>query len=389
MTTYSLISIDHVNQLIPALAALRHTRNTQNAPNRPILVFTKPHLQFNSTTITHIKALLKNETPYVLIVGNTLFKQSKFIHNIPVTLRAKLLFRKLKDYPIAEIFFSHDISSDFWNQTLMHAFPKATRLCYGDALGLVYSHRHFTQLMYGIKNNNKILLTNLLARIKRGFLYPSKKKQLLANQAILAIPCDPGNDFLTQCKLSIVSQNELRDCVKNLSNCIPDFKTHMEELILQSQKPCFLLMPSNFTESKLTTIDNEIALYKDILATHISTESRIIIKPHPAHNPILFHKIVQALKENYDIHVIDSQYYHLPIELAESLIQGCEVLSFSYSSISIPYIYNKQVKHVLTQEMIENYFSKEKMDWFIKSNNLYLNMISALKNWDHENALSI
>ncbi|WED41896.1 polysialyltransferase family glycosyltransferase [Legionella cardiaca] len=389
MTTYSLISIDHVNQLIPALAALKHFNARENISSRRVLIFTKPHLYFSDTTLNQIRALLRNESSCTLIVGNTLFKDLKLLNNMPVLLRAKFLLKKLKDYPITEIFFSHDISSDFWNQTLMHAFPEANRICYGDALGLVYSQHHFTQLMYSIRINNKILLTNLLARLKRRFIYPNKKNQLLANRAILAIPCDPGKDFLNQCELSIVSQQELQDCVKQLSDSLPDFKVHMKELILQSQKPCFLLMPSNFTESKLTTLENEIALYQDILSTHTPEESRIIIKPHPAHNPNFLQEIVRVLKRNYDVHLVDGQYYHLPIELAESLIQGCEILSVSYSSVSIPYIYNKPVKHVLTQKMIEDYFSKEKMHWFIESNNLYLRMIAALKDWNRTHALSI
>lgn len=71
--------------------------------------------------------------------------------------------------------FSHDLSSDFWNQVLMHAFPKAKRICYGDALGLVYSQSYFSQLMYQIINNNKIIFHNILARIKRKLIYPDKK----------------------------------------------------------------------------------------------------------------------------------------------------------------------------------------------------------------------
>ncbi|ASQ46412.1 polysialyltransferase family glycosyltransferase [Legionella clemsonensis] len=389
MSTYSLISIDHINQLIPALAALRHFNARRNVLGKHILIFTKPHLHFSATTIAHLNTLLQKETSYTLILGSTLFKNTKVINNIPVIFRAKFLYKKLKNYPLTEIFFSHDISSDFWNQTLMHAFPKATRVCYGDALGLVYSHHHFTQLMYRLKQSNKIILTNILARLKRKFFYPSKKKQLLAHQAILTIPCDPGNDFLTQCELSIISQQELRDCVKNLADALPDFKTHLKELTLQSAVPCFLLMPSNFTESKLTTLENEIALYQEILNTHTPKGSQIIIKPHPAHNPIFLQAIIEVLKKNYEIYLVDNQYHHLPIELAESLIQGCEVLSVSYSSISIPYIYNKPVKHVLTQEMIDKYFSREKKYWFTESNNLYLRMITALQDWDQKNVLSI
>lgn len=389
MNKFSLISIDHISQLVPGLAALKHSNIKNNTLQKPLLVLGKPHLTLSDIKINHIKALINSEAHPVFICGNSLFKYPRLISYLPVRIRAKFLKRKLKKYPIDEIFFSHDLSSDFWNQALMQAFPKAKRICYGDALGLVYSQNYFSQLMYQITNKNKIIFHNVLARIKRNLIYPSKKNQLQAQEAILAIPCDPGKDFLTQCKLSIISRNDLKQCIADLANCIPEFKTHMQDIISNSPNPCYLLMHSNFTESKLTTIESEIALYKEILSTHAPKGSTVIIKPHPAHNPELFLLIINALKEEYKIEIVNQQYHHLPIELAESLVLGCEVLSVSYSSISLPYLYDKQVKHVLTQELVNQYFSIEKMSWFIESNNLYISMINALPNWKQDRELLI
>lgn len=389
MNKVSIISIDHINQLIPAYAALKHTRLANIALEKTLLILTKPHIAFNQLKLDHIQTLVSNEPKAVVINGYSLFKYPKLMTYIPVRLRAKFLYKKLKNYQIDDVFFSHDISSDFWNQALMHAFPKAKRVCYGDALGLVYTQNYFTQLMYRIKNQNKIIIHNIFARIKRKFLYPTKGNQLKPHEAILAIPCDPGKDFLPQCALSIIPQHELKDCVQQLAETIPQFKTHMRDIISNHSKPCYLLMLSNFTESKLTTLENEISLYKEILAKHAQKDSIIIIKPHPAHNPVFFNQIIDALSQEYLIQIIDKEFYHLPIELAESLVQGCEVLSVSYSSISLPYIYDKKVTHVLTQELINTYFSIEKMSWFIESNNLYLNMIKALQHWTQDHELSI
>ncbi|HAT6809158.1 alpha-2,8-polysialyltransferase family protein [Legionella pneumophila] len=389
MNKPTLISIDHINQLIPAIAAYRHNKIINKSTLKPLIILTKPHIPFNSLKISHIQALISNELNSIVLSGYSLFKHPKFITYLPVRLRAKLIRRKLKKYEFDELFFSHDISSDFWNQALMHAFPHAKRICYGDALGLVYTQTYFSRFMYQIINKNGIIPHNILARLKRKLIYPAKKYQLQAQQAILAIPCDPGRDFLTQCDFSIIPKDGLKKCVADLADCIPDFKTHMQDLIKNSPNPCYLLMLSNFTESKLTTIDNEIALYKDILSKYATVGSTVILKPHPAHNPDLFSLIINTLKENYNIEVIDQKYYHLPIELAESLVQGCEVLSVSYSSISLPYLYDKQVNHVLTQELVNKYFLIQKMSWFIESNNLYISMINALPNWKQDRELLI
>lgn len=377
MTTYSLISIDHITQLIPALAAFEYEQSKNLSMQKQLLVFTKPHLVFDSIKIDHIQALLSTQPNAVLMIGDTLFQHSKLLSKLPVRTRVLPLRKALKDYTILDIYYSHDISSDFWNQALMQALPKAKRICYGDALGLVYTQSYFTQLMYQIYDQKKLLIHNILARIKRYFLFPSKRKQLQADEAILAIPCDPGGDFLPNCKLTMLKKEALQSCVKNLAEKIPEYRRHMQELV-SGGVDCYLLMLSNFTESKLTSLEHEIALYQDILAIHAQKNSIVILKPHPAHQPDCFNAIVHHLSQEYQIKVIDPQFYHLPIELAETLVQQCTILSLSYSSISLPYIYAKQVSHVLTQELINKHFSPEKMNWFSQSNDLYLNLIESL-----------
>ncbi|MDI9817759.1 alpha-2,8-polysialyltransferase family protein [Legionella sp. W10-070] len=354
-----------------------------------MLVFTKPHIDFSPLAIKHLRQLLETVDSYILIQGNKLFSRPGLITKIPVRLRAKLIPRKLGKVSVSEILYAHDISSDFWNQTLMQAFPYAKRICYGDALGLVYSQNYFTSLMFGLRKNQRFSFNSSLVQLKRKFLFPTKKKQLLAQQAILAIPCDPGQDFLKQCQLLIPGKNEVKQCVLDLASALPEFKTYGNELIEKANKSCYLFILSNLTDSKLTTIENEIALYKEILASQVNHDATIIIKPHPAHNSVIFQKIIRCLQEEYDIRVIKNDFNNLPIELAIHLIESCTILSISYSSISIPYLYGKNVRHVLSNQMIKKYFVEEKKDWFIESNNLFLNIIAKLPNWDQQSELSI
>lgn len=369
----ALISLDHLSQLIPALAALRHANN-----KKPVLVLTKPHITFNDLKKSHLHALLSVESQFKIIIGNELFYSPKMITYLPVSLRAIILRKKLQTFLISDIYFAHDISSDFWNQTIMQAFPLAKRICFGDAFGIVYTQKYFNRLMYKIVDDRKIIIQNLLARVKRWLNYPSKKKQLFAHHAILAIPSDPGKDFLPQCELSIVDKTTFKQCVLELSNKLIDFKIHMRESLILNSGSCYLLILNNFTESKLTSLEQEINLYREIICTHTTTDDLIIIKPHPAHNPLYFNNIVNSLRKKFLIQTIDKMYYDLPIELAEELIMKCTILSLSYSSISLSYIYEKEVKHVLTQSLINKYFLNKKLAWFIESNQLYLDIIKAL-----------
>lgn len=162
MNKPTLISIDHINQLIPAIAAYRHNKIINKSALKPLIILTKPHIPFNSLKISHIQSLVSSEPNSIVLSGYSLFKHAKLITYLPVRLRAKLIHRKLKKYEFDEFFFSHDISSDFWNQTLMHAFPHAKRICYGDALGLVYTQTYFSRFMYQIINKKRIILHKYL-----------------------------------------------------------------------------------------------------------------------------------------------------------------------------------------------------------------------------------
>lgn len=389
MSAISILSIDNISQIIPGYAAFKEIRNENNDVKNKLMVLIKPHVHFDAKKIAHVQAMVSNYKNTTLVVGDKLWKHPKLMAYMPAKLKAKFLYRKLKSFLIDEIYYSHDISSDFWNQALMHAFPKAKRICYGDGLGLVYTPKYFTKFMYQVRYNNKILYHNILARMKRYFLYPSKKNQLKPHRAILAIPCDPGKDFFPHCELSIIKKINLKHYVDEMITTLPKFKNYLQNLFGKDIIPCYLLIFSNFTESKLTTLENEILLYQEILAKHASKDSLILIKPHPAQNHYILKRILYALSEEYSIKVISEEFYHLPIELAEILIQKCKVLSLSYSSISIPYIYEKEVTHVLTQELVNKYFSQEKIKWFIESNNLYINMINNIKTWTAEHELPI
>lgn len=387
MNHYSLISIEHINQLIPALAAIKHRQAGLVNHDINVLIFIKPHIRLTEMNKKHVQSLIKSFGNCQLIEGADLFKNNRFVHQLPVRLRSRFLAKKIGQFKVTDFYFAHDISGDFWNQTLMHCFPTARRLCFGDALGLVYSREYINSHMFSFEPYARTLILNSLSRIKRHWMLPRKKRQLFAQQALLALPCDPGNDVLKQCELSIIDQQTLKHSVELMANSIPDYKAYSIEKSSEDSG-CTLLLLSNFTESKLTTLENEILLYKSILNTHVDKGSRVVVKPHPACNHLIFNSIKQNLQQDYCIEVMDDNYRVLPIELAETLIRTCRILSVSYSSISIPFIYDKPVKHVLTNELIHRYFNKDRIKWLLESNTLYIHLAATLPDWDKKSVLA-
>jgi hypothetical protein len=268
---------------------------------------------------------------------------------------------------------------------LMQAFPKATRICYGDSFGLVYSHAYFESLMYyGLRS-----FTSFASKLKRKWILPRALHRLHPAVAILAIPCDPGMDFIMHCELKIPPKKLLHRTIVSMNKGLPDFSSYLKEIISQARFPLIILATSNLTESKLCEQHNEIALYLDIIKAEVNSPATILIKPHPGSSQSTMNELASSLREQHDVIIFDKKYNALPIELAEELIKNSKILSISYASISIPYLYNSPVKHALSHDLITRYIYPEKQNWLNSNNDLYLKMINALKKWGGDAPLEL
>lgn len=376
MESCVLISLDHVHQIIPALTAFKYWQHKNPCAKR--FIFLKPHIKRSAEEHHCLTALLTSIAPFQLLNTQPWQQQWKYLAYLPVRLRLFFLAYAYKDHSITHIFYAHDISSDFCNQTLFHLFPKAERICYGDSLGLVYSYSYFQHLMFQ-QQGRRFSARHLIGSFKRFLVYPRPSKRLQAHHAILGIPCDPGGDFLTQCQLHIPPVSLMRLVTQDLSHSLPAFVHYQQTILAMVKFPVFIFITSNLYESKLTSLKNEIALYQDILKTHVPPEATIILKPHPASSEKGIDSLMASLSLSYQVHVIPKQFLTIPIELAQIFIQKTRLLSISYSSISIPFLYERAVQHVLTEELIQHYFLPERQQWMLESNALFLSLMSKNK----------
>jgi hypothetical protein len=306
--------------------------------------------------------------------------KSHLSHNSRVMKKAKYLRGKFGQDAFAVVYYAHDISADFIAQSAMQAYPHASRVCFGDALGVVYSNDYFTGQTYPVGAVDALsrpirTIRNLLFRLKRTCTLPSSKRRLEAEHAVLILPCDPNGDFLRGKQMLLVDKPSLTEVLNTLSESAGVSVNGKYSTSAARQDTAVILLGS-YSESKLTTEDQERALYVQAVHKHIGKNQKIVLKPHPASRAEKALLIQKALSEAYAVEIDD--YDEMPVEYIPALAEFNCIISFSYSSVSLKYLYGIDVLHALTDEMIKTYFPLKSWLWMRNSNDLYLSQLIAI-----------
>ena len=379
----SLICLYYPQQLLPGLASVmsfrRHYGKDAKAP-LTVLVWSHPATQ-NKTRERRLQAfkVLLGGFPWATLFFPEQSEVKAYLsHNSRVIKKADYLRGKFGQTAFVAVYYAHDISADFIAQSAMQAYPNASRVCFGDALGVVYSNNYFTNHTYPVNAAQAFsrpmrTIRNLLFRLKRAYTLPSRKRRLDADYAVLILPCDPGGDFLLGKELQSVDCETLHYVLDNLSNSAE------RRLIKQScwdegdANSSVVMLLGSYSESRLTSDTQECALYVEAARLHISPGSKIILKAHPVSLPEKIALIKQALSSHYDTVVITND--DIPIEAMSSLAKHYKILSFSYSSVSLLYLYGSDVVHAMNDDLINTFFPGETQHWIHESNALYLQQI--------------
>jgi hypothetical protein len=305
-------------------------------------------------------------------------------NNSRVMRKADYLRGKFGQSAFAAVYYAHDISADFIAQSAMQAYPNASRVCFGDSLGVVYSDDYFTDQTYPVRaveafSRPMRAIRNLLFRLKRVWTLPSRNRRLDAEHSVLILPCDPGGDFLRGKQMLLVDKESLTEVLYTLSEATSPSVNGKYGTSADRQNAVVILLGS-FSESKLTTEDQERDLYTQAARENIAKNQKIVLKPHPASSAEKTLLIQKALSAAYTVEIED--YDDLPAEFIPALAEFDSVISFSYSSVSLKYLYGIDVLHALTDEMIKTYFPDKSWSWMRNSNDLYLEQLIAITGWN-------
>jgi hypothetical protein len=383
----SLLCLYYPQQLLPGLAAVmsfrRHCGVDAQAP-LTVLVWSHPATERKARErrLQAFKVLLGGFPWVALFFLEQDEVKSHLSHNSRVMKKAKYLRGKFGQDAFAVVYYAHDISADFIAQSAMQAYPNASRVCFGDALGVVYGNDYFTDQTFPVGVVEAFVrpiqtIRNLLYRIKRNWSLPNRRHRLDAGHAVLILPCDPGSDFLLEKELQSVDYESLCHVLAGLSNSAERRLISQKCLDEADANSSVVMLLGAYSESRLTSDIQECALYVEAARLHIPHGSKIILKAHPVSQPEKIALIKKALSAHYKTVVAPND--EIPIETMPSLVKNYKIISFSYSSVSLLYLYGSNVLHAMNDTLIDMFFPNEKRLWMRESNALYLQQIDIAR----------
>ncbi len=385
----SLLCLYYPQQLLPGLAAVmsfrRHCGTDAKAP-LTVLVWSHPATEHKTRErcLQVFKVLLDSFPWATLFFPEQDEVKSRLSHNSRVMRKADYLRGKFGPSAFTAVYYAHDISADFIAQSAMQAYPNAARVCFGDALGVVYSNDYFTDHTYPVGAAEVFTrpiqtIRNLLFRLKRTWTLPLRRCRLDAEHAVLILPCDPGGDFLQGKQMLLVDKASMTEVLNTLSEAA-SLSVKGKHGISADRQNAVVMLLGSYSESKLTTEDQERELYTQAARKNIAKNQKIVLKPHPASCAEKTLRIQKALSAEYTVEIVD--YDELPAEFISALAEFDSVISFSYSSVSYKYLYGIDVLHALTDDMIKTYFPVKSWIWMRGSNDLYLEQLIAVADFN-------
>lgn len=336
----------------------------------------------------------------IVFIGGT--EMHNITLNEPDTSVAK--FReKIGSYEFDEIIIARNhigLGSDL----ILRSYPKATRLTYGDGFGAVG-----TEIFTSIYGANYSILYGRLMRLakkifsgKIGFsdLY-SRMNEFIRNKfrskmqphlpfdaAVLILPIDYSGTYLNHLPLYVPSREHVINVLNKINRVMPQLNEYCMDLVKNVSNDCYLYLFVTATESGSTSLNNEVAMYIETIYENSPKGSTIFIKLHPRKNMSFGDHLLPVLMKDYNVIIINKgQFKSIPIEFWKPLIERCKIISFSSSSLSLKYIYGKDVVSGLSVEKIKKYIFKKYQK--VVENDYYLvsEASDALETWDGSSPL--
>lgn len=381
MNKPSLVIAYYFHHLFPAIAAVTYYRKIHHLEIQAPLLIHALHVNFEE------KQLISAAFPWITFLQDYRLGESQAdarlvklaIHKfMPIKLGSKLLERLYTADFFQAIYFPHDVTSDFTAQFFMQAFPSAQRICYGDALGNLINKRTFEKKIY----RNNAAWRGFSGRLKRKFKAVGCS-WLTLQAAVLMIPVGLSKNCFDGQPLLVVPQAHALALLKKLQSHMQAFNAYIDRMCQALDPPTYLFPLGHLAQAGMATLKNEFRLYREILQMHLPKNATLMLKAHPGGSFEETCRLADwAKKQGHPTLVFSKDFLHLPIEFAENLIKSCHVLSISYASISLPYLYGVSIKHVLDRALIDKYCFASRKNFMQHYNAIYALAQKRLGDWE-------
>ncbi len=346
-------------------------------------------IEHSILSLTRKNTFIKN---VITIYDNNLFSK--------MTLAEVKLFlnKKLKDFQLDEIYYSHDIGNLLYYY-LCISYPEAKRICFGDAFGIVYEKYHrlsWNNITVAKPTAVNLFIQNIYINMIKllalfGVRYPINLNRInfLAHEAALIIPMDPSGHFLDHISLTVCPKELVLDVISQCMDSASELNDYIQDILnIYHNRNKVLLLTENGAEGNFLSFEKDIEMYCTMIRENAPKNSVVFLKSHPGEMLPRNEKIQDKLRNNYEIVELDKKFKRYPVELMKDLVLNSSVICVSYPNLSLKYLYDIDVINPWDEDgFIEKWCYQDYWFLFKNGNKLYTEPLKNLDLWDGNNVL--
>lgn len=315
---------------------------------------------------------------------------------------ARVLEDRLGQDFFDELYYAHDIEGGM-QQLLCTVFPKAKRICYGDALGNVYEKKvHLSFLRRDNGEDSAVTCSlprrmfSMIAAVGRRVLIATPQPKCKAlefadfkpDAAALILPVDQSGRFLEGIPLSICSRETVL-CLVGLSagSCasLIDYQDGLVNRYRGRKK--YLLLTENSAEGNFIDFSRETEMYCAVIRERCEPGSVIFLKSHPGESLPRNEQLFSRLESSFEVVILDPKFKRYPIELWRDLIINVTIICMSYPVLSLKYLYGIDVIQPMDDAFVEQWFPEWTWASYKNAVSLYMKPLEKLDTWDGNSVL--
>ncbi|MBD1845960.1 hypothetical protein H6F89_21610 [Cyanobacteria bacterium FACHB-63] len=229
----------------------------------------------------------------------------------------------------------------FTNQLLSNAYPSASRICYGDGIGLYFSeHSAVVRRPFTPPPTPAQVIAWTWWKLRS--LYHRVRERLKLKTKLYSMPFDIGYFVLPKILGEMPPMPIVQLSPSNLLTGFEQFTSFVDvaqvakvQTIIKSS-PVTVLLTSNFSEGERLPQEHEICAYREFLtSSEILPNSVLIIKPHPRDDLNKIYRLKESLSNLYREIVVltEPNLFFLPFEVFFlKALQNFEIRVFAFSS---------------------------------------------------------
>lgn len=241
----------------------------------------------------------------------------------------------------------------FGNQLLLNVYQTATKICYGDSIGVYFSANSAVVSPGQIQPPEPLSLSSKLKQqVKAGLA--QMRRSLSPRTVLHSINFDQGYFVAPEIFGETPPMSTIKVSPTNTLTILRQLKTLVPpDIIAQFQAeiidaPIAILLTSNLSEARRLSQTNEIQAYRSFLrAQAMPPNTVLVIKPHPRDDIAKIDALKDVLKEQFGKVVIltDPHLFFLPFEVFflagfSSVSREIKVFAVSSACLSFKLLFN-------------------------------------------------